>query len=585
MRWGWGRIVAALAVLIGASDTAHATPLLTAVDATRIISQAVAEARALDLPVNVAVVDAEGNILATHTMHDAPDFTVLRGGGPERCQPPLPPDNCGLEGVRVLPLNVPGLNGAILAAISKAGTGAFLSSSGHAFTTRTAGFIIQQHFPPEVSNTPGGPLFGVQFSQLPCGDVIARAGQSYPKPLLPLPAGTLPLGLSADPGGLPLYKGAHLVGGVGIEGNEVYTIDRAAAATATPTREEQIAVAATRGFEAPAAIRATQILVGGLRFPFAAVERVRARRLAVIESAKTDVLPRDAPPSRFRRQRLGGVSGLVDPRFFPAVDGIDPAPAIAGLTATEVTRLLTQAVRRAHRLRAAIRRPLGDYARVSVSVVDAGGHMLGLFRMRGAAIFGVDVSAQKARTAAFFSRPDAGLLLRAGDAIRRSDILTQFVDAAAGEGIALDGSIAFSDRAQGFLTRPFFPDGIDATRPGPFSRQSKDFTVFNDGLQVELALPALQRILTKQPTPDCTTGTVFGLANGLQIFAGSVPLYRGRELVGAIGVSGDGIDQDDAVAAAGSRGFGAPSDLRADRVRVRGVRLPYVKLPRRPETR
>ena len=33
-------------------------------------------------------------------------------------------------------------------AVAKAGTAAFLSSGQHAFSTRTAGFIIMQHFPP-----------------------------------------------------------------------------------------------------------------------------------------------------------------------------------------------------------------------------------------------------------------------------------------------------------------------------------------------------------------------------------------------------------------------------------------------------
>ena len=90
-------------------------------------------------------------------------------------------------------------------------------------------------------------------------------------------------------------------------------------------------------------------------------------------------------------------------------------------------------------------------------------------------------------------------------------------------------------------------------------------------------------LLGNPPTGDCTH--VPGLANGIQIFPGSVPLYRGRRLIGAVGVSGDGVDQDDIVAAAGSAGFEAPPAMRADRVTVRGVRLPYVKFPRRPTTR
>ena len=62
----------------------------------------------------------------------------------------------------------------------------------------------------------------------------------------------------------------------------------------------------------------------------------------------------------------------------------------------------------------------------------------------------------------------------------------------------------------------------------------------------------------------------------------SVPLYRNGVLIGAIGISGDGIDQDDIVASAGSVGFEAPEAIRADQLFVRGVRLPYVKFPRHP---
>src|SRR5258708_79547 len=56
-------------------------------------------------------------------------------------------------------------------AIAKAGTAAFLSSDQNAFSSRTAGFIVQQHFPPGVSFKPNGPLVGVNFSNLPFSDV------------------------------------------------------------------------------------------------------------------------------------------------------------------------------------------------------------------------------------------------------------------------------------------------------------------------------------------------------------------------------------------------------------------------------
>lgn len=567
------------------AGVAAATPQLDATEVTRIIGNAATAARRAGLPVSIAVVDHEGNVLGTHSMPGAPALTILRGGGAARCQPPIPPADCGVEGLQVPPATPAPLDGALLAAISKAGTAAFLSTNGHAFTTRTAGFIIQPHFPPGVANTAGGPLFGVQLSQLPCGDVVPRSGVVYPAPLPALAAGTLPLGLAADPGGVPLYKNGVAVGGIGVEGNQVYGID-AGDSDRTPTREESIAVAGTRGYAAPRAIRATQIFVGGLRLPFTAGEAgAPAGPAGSYTATAVDVSPRDALPSRFVPAQLGAVRGTADPRYFPARDGVEPAPATNGLAAADVTRMLTRAARRAERLRAAIRRPLGDRARVTIAVVDAGGHVLGIFRTADAPVFGFDVAVQKARSAAFFSRPDTATLLRAADALRGSDILARFTTRAARDGLPLDGTTAFSNRAIGFLARPFFPDGIDANRPGPFSRPIDEFSVFNDGLQIELVFPALAAILTGGAPGDCTAGTVPGLGNGLQIFAGSVPLYRDARLVGAIGVSGDGIDQDDTIATAGAYGFRAPANLRTDRVQVRGVRLPFTKRPRRPDTR
>ena len=56
-------------------------------------------------------------------------------------------------------------------------------------------------------------------------------------------------------------------------------------------------------------------------------------------------------------------------------------------------------------------------------------------------------------------------------------------------------------------------------------------------------------------------------------------------LVGGVGVSGDGIEQDDYVSFIGARTFqDFPAGVRrADQVLVAGgIRLPYVKFPRSP---
>jgi len=146
--------------------------------------------------------------------------------------------------------------------------------------------------------------------------------------------------------------------------------------------------------------------------------------------------------------------------------------------------------------------------------------------------------------------------------------------------LKMDGSVAFSDRANGFLSRPFLPDGIDGTANGPFSKPINVWTPFNDGLQIAIVKTALGRILSGLPVTSCTA--IPNIPNGIQIFAGSVPLYKNGVLVGAIGISGDGIDQDDIIASTGSVGFEAPAAIRADQFFVRGVRLPFVKFPRHP---
>jgi uncharacterized protein GlcG (DUF336 family) len=205
---------------------------LTADDVRAVIAQGVSAAVALNRRVTIAVTDHEGNVLGMFLMTGANGNTLITGGGSGR-----------LDGF-VAP--------STFAAISKAGTASLFSTTGNAFTTRTASFIIQEHFPPGIDNRPGGPLYGVQFSSLACSDVAVSG---------------LPLGLSGDPGGFPLYKNGVAVGGVGVEGDGIYTIDR------DPTDEDQtfeeiIAVTAARNYPSPPLIRGDNILVEGIRFPF-----------------------------------------------------------------------------------------------------------------------------------------------------------------------------------------------------------------------------------------------------------------------------------------------------------------------------
>jgi uncharacterized protein GlcG (DUF336 family) len=286
-----------------------------------------------------------------------------------------------------------------------------------------------------------------------------------------------------------------------------------------------------------------------------------------------------------------------------------------------VRTVLSEALAIAETSRAQIRRPLGSQARVSVAVVDTRGEILGMVRSRDAPVFGADVSLQKARSAAFFSAPEAGEFIRAlaePTVLLNPDLTSRrtldlrpvapafeaFVGSA-----ALDGSLAFSARAIGNLARPFYPDGILSAAPGPLSAPRGQWSPFATGFQLDLVLNGIVQHVAHtaglpgfaNDTPDNCAGVALGsgastvasrqLANGLQIFPGGVPVYRGDRLVGAVGVSGDGIDQDDMTAflsvhrvglRLGSGLGNAPSARRADQLTPQGARLRYVQCPYAP---
>ncbi|HWN11843.1 MAG TPA: heme-binding protein [Pyrinomonadaceae bacterium] len=523
------------------SGTSATAGDLTVSEVQTIISQAVSAAVSLNRAVTVAVTDREANVLGVFVMTGAAAGTTIRSVGTL---------GQGLEGI---------LAPSSLAAISKAGTGSLFSTAGNAFSTRTAGFIIQEHLPPGIDFRSGGPLYGVQFSSLPCSDIKKPA---------------VPLGLSADPGGLPIYKNGVAVGGVGIEGDGIYTVDRDPRDDDQPF-EELIAASAVRGFEAPALIRGDNILVDGIRLPYSNVATPPSPATLAFGSLPGAVLGafpiQGAQLSAFVPANVGGVSGEVDTRFFPFVAGASPAGPNS-LSAAEVQTIIAHAAQQSNITRAAIRQPLGSNARVTVAVVDAAGNVLGVFRTQDAPVFGFDVSVQKARTAAFFSNATAGALLSGAG-------FGSYVSRASSDGLGLGGTVAFSNRAVGFLHRPFFPDGIDNTAAGPFSTELNHWSPFNVGLQLDLIKTNLLAASGGAVVP-CST--IPSLPNGIQIFPGSIPLYKNGVLVGAIGISGDGVDQDDIISAAGGNGFSPASGIRSDQTFVRGVRLPFLKFPRSP---
>lgn len=201
----------------------------------------------------IAVVDRVGNVLAVWRTGDAFDVRIRSGFVASTMA-----GEFGLENM-VVPDS--------LAAIAKAVTGAYLSSSGNAFSTRTASFIVQKNFIPTIRNFPSGPLFGVQFSQLPCGDLVQK-GDS-----LGIGPRRSPLGLSADPGGFPLYKNGRVVGGIGVV---VSGSDYSADANPINTDydvEEVIAQAGSKAYAAPTCIRADHITAGGFNLRYSDADK------------------------------------------------------------------------------------------------------------------------------------------------------------------------------------------------------------------------------------------------------------------------------------------------------------------------
>ena len=560
-------------------ECAAAAAALDVSDVERVVRQAVHEAQARARPATVAVVDRVGNVLAVFRMSGAAPSATVRS---RRLV------SGGLEGA-IVP--------AELAAIAKAITGAYLSSEGNAFSTRTASQIVQENFNPGETNAPGGPLFGVQFSSLACSDVVRVSAA-----VVAGPKGS-PLGLAADPGGLPLYKSGAVVGGVGVIADGAYGFD-ADVLDVDQDADELIALGGARGFDAPVNRRAERISADGRTLRYVDSEGMvsdpaSAPAFALLPGALVEVpgyfSPAAARPgtaygsaaSGYRPQAGGAFAGL---EVFVLDDGAGNArfAPMAGtdglLTQAEVEATLVEAIRVAKRTRAQIRQPLGSSAQVSVAVVDTNGAILGLVRTPDAPVFGTDVAVQKARAALVFSHPAAAADLAALAGIARYVNAMQALIPG-----ALTDATAYSSRAIGNLARPFLPDGVNGNPPGPLSRPFPEWSPFSTGLSLDLVAA---RLVANLPVPGA--GACTGLArapNGIQIFPGGFPMYRGTALVGAIGVSGDGADQDDLIALLGLANAGArlgtglsnaPAAQRADRIAVPGGRLRYAACPVAP---
>ena len=305
-----------------------------------------------------------------------------------------------------------------------------------------------------------------------------------------------------------------------------------------------------------------------------------------------------------------------------------PATAGAGipgaLTKAEALGILKAAYASGIITRAQIRNPPGSPMAVTVSVVDTNGTILGVATIPDAPVFGIDVSLHKARTAVFFSSQYADTALQSAqansspvpgvlpvsDIARFSKATTSFFNQK-----VFSGAYAWSARVIGNIGRDMYPDGIDSAPAGPLSLGQPLTTPFSDGLQLNLVLnniiqhigfvagvpiksggktttvPDTAPYCTQLPAPETSSTKRPVLANGAQIFPGGFPIYRGTELVGGIGISGDGVDQDDMTGFLGiynggqqlKTGIGeAPFNKRSSKLFADGAGPHYVNCPYSP---
>jgi uncharacterized protein GlcG (DUF336 family) len=418
--------------------------------------------------------------------------------------------------------------------VALARTGAFFSNDQAPLSSRTVRFISGIHFPPGVMNQPPADLYGIENTNRGCTLVNDSVFQSKIPPSLAL-GGGFGLGVltgkadsmdsnatAVNPGGVPIFYKNVVVGGIGVvtASSNSNVAEYAALAGGTSQRG-----GAGDNF-GPTPAAPGVVFIGGIALPF---------------------VNQTSRPTGFSAGPVAGLgSFLMGPTASqgqpPEGDLIPPAAGpLGGLSASDVTQILDNAEATANTTRAAIRLPVGSKTRMAIAVADLDGTIIGLRRMQDSTVFSIDVAATKARNMVYFN-----------SATRTATDLN---------GVPM--GTAVTNRTISFGVQPFYPPGIDGSSAGPF---------FN--------------LYTMDMANPCTQGFQSGAANsnksGIVFFPGSAGLYRNGVLIGGLGVSGDGVDQDDFVTSGGTKGFEAPINIRADQVIDQGVRLPYFKFPRNP---
>jgi len=406
-------------------------------------------------------------------------------------------------------------------AIALARTASFFSNSQAPLSSRTVRYISGIHFPPGIPFTGNAALYGIENTNRGCPfDTVFLAGQSVP-PSRSIDGSKLGLGILTGKADLNDSDPTALnPGGVPLFKNGSL-VGGVGVAGVDPSVAEFAAYSGEAGFR-PVVPPPGVVIIDGIAVPFVNQTTLPAGYKAGTPKGGYIFPPKSSPGPAPEGDLIAAQAGKA-----------------GGLTKADVESIVNSTVATGNLTRAVIRLPLGQRARFAIAVADLDGTLLALHRMPDATIFSIDVAVAKSRNVVFFSGPHR----TPGDL----------------PGVPM--GTAVTNRTISFGAQPFFPPGIDYSTPGPFFDLYKYDTLH-----------------------PCTQGSQAANKNqnGIVFFPGALPLYKHGSLVGGLGVSGDGVDQDDFATAGGAANFQAPVGMRADQVFDQGVRLPYIKFPRNP---
>ena len=476
------------------------------------------------------------------------------------------------------------------------------------------------HFPPNVPYTPSADLFNIEATNrdsavanpnpatgLRGPGEIPLQGERFNIPMTDMAPGAAlyapeswgevsgmyifgqSRGIATLPGGLPIYsyqmntKGTiqkALVGGIGVffPGTTGYASAENSSLSSTynsklPDRTleaEYIGLVAIGGsLDIPIGSVDNVAAIPGIGFPFNS--KTTAIYLAGItlneigpDGLNGSTIVMNYAKANFHQGTVNGTFEPVDTHNHPFLCGLPVSSgwivtphASVNMTAAEVEQIIDAGIQQANQTRAAIRLPAGSTAKMVFAVTDTTGAVLGLYRMPDATVFSIDVAVAKARNDAYYDDP---ALLQTQDKL---------------PGVAT--GTAFTNRTFRYLALPNYPEGSSGG-PGVWS-------ILNGGTSSELGYDSYYVGTNFHEQPSTANGKGAN-ENGVVFFPGSNPLYANvggkSTIIGGLGVSGDGVDQDDVVSSVASTAFAPPAALRSDNIIFRGVRLPYQNFDRNP---